>query len=715
MKQTKPAFSVFYQPGEEPTFCYRSGLMVYEESLCHGVLVSRGWNAAGYPLNVLTNCPTRIKPEAFQEPSAFHVELDGQSLDYDLRFVDFSVEEAEDHLVASLVLDSNILPVRLTLKTLLDGTQMMTRTLTVENASDRALSLSRLSPLAGGLEIMERRDLTRQDDVEKLYSFGYFEDTAWGREGAFGWHDVVPGTFSVEGRYNRERYRHPLVFLRNNILGQITFAQLGFSGGYRFSVDFDASPERGGSKIGLEAELISVKPLLVLAPGESYTSPELLVGQVIGDLDDAVNEMHDHIRRSVLNVPEADPTALLVGAGMGAEHDMLVPTTKAFMKQFAEMGAEIFIIDAGWACPPRPGIDWMGCNGINHPDAERYPNGIEEVIDECHRLGMKFALWVEIERLGSLCDAYKEHPDWRARDIFGNPMKGFLDLTNPEAFAWAEEELARIITEYRMDLLRVDYNFSAREYFGLREVVPGKAECLTLRHFDAVYRLYGNLKKRFPHVIFENCAGGGGRTDLGIMKAFNHTWVSDWQRAPLSVTITNGMTMALPPERVDRLFAGMGCHAYGSLDLQMRNTMLTHMSLNVIAPAATEPNPQQMEFVRHSVQLYKDFIRPFLPQARVYHHTPEMRKTMEEGYSVLEVAARERDRAAIAAFNLTGATRTDYTVIPRGVDPSHRYRVMLDNSRTSFEVSGYELLNTGVRIHIPSALSSELILIEAID
>ncbi len=715
MTQTKPVFNVYYQPGEEPVFCYRSGLAVFEESLTHGVLVSRGWNASGYPLNVLPNCVTRIEHNAFPEPSSFHVELDGRSLDYNLQLADFRVEEFEDHALATLVLDSGILPVRLTLTTLLDGTQMMTRTLTIENRSDHPLAVSRLSPLAGGLEVMDRGSMTHLDNTEKLYSLGYFEDALWGREGAFGWHDVVPGTFSVDGRYRRERYRHPMILLRNNIMGQITFVQLGYSGGYRFHVDLDATPERERSLISLEAELDSVRPLLVLAPGESYTAPELHIGQIMGDLDDAVCEMHDHIRRSVLNRPEADPSALYVGAGMGAEHDMLVPTTFSYMKQFADMGAEIFIIDAGWACPPDRRINWAGYNGTNHPNPERYPNGIGEVRDECHKLGMKFGLWVEIERLGELCDAYREHPEWRASNLFGNQMRGFLDLTRPDAFAWAESELERIITEYELDFLRVDYNFSSREYFGLRDVVPGNTECLAQRNFDAAYRLYGNLKKRFPNMIFENCAGGGGRTDLGQMKAFNHTWVSDWQRAPLSVTITNGMTMALPPERVDRLFAGMFSHVYGTLDLQMRVTMLNHMSLNVVAPAGTQPNPAQMEFVRHSVQLYKDFIRPFLPQCRVYHHTPETRKCLEEGFCILEVASRERDRAAITAYTLSGAVRTEYTIIPRGVDPSRRYRVTLDNSRSSFELPGHELTSSGVHVHIPTSLASELILIEAID
>jgi alpha-galactosidase len=223
------------------------------------------------------------------------------------------------------------------------------------------------------------------------------------------------------------------------------------------------------------------------------------------------------------------------------------------------------------------------------------------------------------------------------------------------------------------------------------------------------------LKRRFPHVIFENCASGGGRTDLGLMKHFHHTWVSDWQRAPHSLLITNGMTMALPPERVDRLFAGMNCHPFGSLDLQMRNTMLGHMTLNVIAPADAEPNSQQMAFVRHSTDIYKRFIRPFLPTASIYHHTPEAWQSMESGILAMEITSADKRRGAATVYSLPGVKAESYRFIPKGLDASLNYKVTLDNSGGTFTLSGYALQNEGILLRIPSALSSELLLFEAIE
>lgn len=702
-------FDIFYQHGENPVFCYRTGKTVYEESLFNGGLISCGWNAAGYPLNVLTNCPSRLDKRRFAEPFAFNIELDGQSVDFGLEFVDFTTEKTDENIKSTLVLKSKIKPVQIKVHTLLDGTAMFSRYLEIENLSDKCMSLSRLSLMAGGMEITEIGNYTHSKQLDDFYSIGYFGNDGWGREGEFMWRKLMPEVTSIDARFNRDRFRHPLLFIRNNLTGAMWFMQTGWSGGCSFTVDYNAQPDRDSTRLAFKAEIISHNPMLVLKPYETFITPEFHIGYGFGDVDFAVNEMHSHIRKSVLNMPEADGTQALINCGMGAEHDMSVETSKAFIRQFAEMGGEIFTVDAGWECPPGKEMQWSDYNGENLPNPERYPEGIAVLSDYAHECGLKFGLWVDIESFGKHCKIHETHPEWLSVNPFGEASPKYLDLSVPEAAEWAENELARIITDCKLELLRVDHNVDYTEYYGMRNNEFGISECVSIRHINAVYKMYENLKKRFPEVVFENCAGGGGRTDLGMMKNFNHSWVSDWQCAPYSVRITNGMTMALPPERVDRLFAGMGCHRYGSFDTHIRNCMLGHISLNVISPAAAEINTEQMKFVKHSVEIYKSFIRPFLAKSKVYHHTPDVKN---DEFSVLEIAAPDGKRGAIAAFALAGA-KGQLTVCAKGADQSENYKVTLDNDRESFVVSGRELKQNGIIIDIPASLSSELILYEA--
>ncbi len=693
-------FDVYFQGGDEPEFSYRSGKMVYQEAFQGGSLITLGYNSAGYPLNLRKNEKSMVNIRKFCEPFAFNIELDGQSVDFGLELVDFKTEKSETNLKATLVLRSTIKPVEIRVHTLLDGTQMFSRYIEIENLSDNNINLSRLSLLSGALEEFEASG-------NDTYSIGYFDNDEWGNEGDFSWHKLQPDVTCIDSRFGRDRFRHPLIFIKNNESGKIWFSQIAWTAGCRFTVDYNSKPRKEDKYISFKAEIKAHNPMYVLKPHETFVSPEVHMGLVQGDLDFAVNEMHAHIRKSVLTAPWNS----MIGCGMGADHDMSVETSKSYIRQFKEMGGEVFIIDAGWECPPCKETEWYGYNGINQPDKDRYPNGLKELSDYCHEVGLKFALWIEIERVGVHRDIFHNRHDWYASDVFGKANgNGDLDFANPEAAKWAEDELARMIEEYSLDLLRIDSNFSyPYAFFNMADTGSGVKECVSLRHFNGVYNMYQNLKKRFPDIVFENCAGGGGRTDLGMMKAFNHTWVSDCQVEPQSIIITNGMTMALPPERVDRLFAGMNCQSVGEFEAHLRNTMLTHMSLNVFSPCDGEINTQQMEFVRHSTDIYKNFIRPFLSKSKVYHHTPEARNG---NVTILEIAAPNKSKGAATVIALKSGA--EVTVKLKGADTSKIYKVTLDNNRESFNITGRELRYNGINVEIPSALSSELILYEEI-
>lgn len=707
--------NVFLRQTPEPVYCYRSGFTVYEERFLKGALVAGGWNAAGYPLNVLSNFPSYTDCTPFAEPTTFHVELDGESVDFMLEIKDFQTIQKENGCQeAILTLQSRIRPVEIMVHTLLDGTPVITRWLEIHNLSGEDMALSRLSIFSGGLEQMKNFRSTDPDaSPEDIYELGYFAKSHWGAEGDLHWQPLSFDKTTVGGRFSRERYRHPAFYLRNKLNGRFFFGQLGWSGGYEFSFDYIAEHESTDVSLAIDISVTGYHPLRLIGAGETFVTPQVHMGAMFGSLDDVVNASYGHIRRSVLNLPEADGSACLVGSGMGAEHDMSLETSKRFVDQMAEVGSELFIVDAGWYCPPNLEREWWSRTGNWRDDAERYPGGIGELREYVHRKGMKFGMWMESERVGEKSSCYEEHPDWFTRHPFHETTPGFLDFTNPEAAAWAEEEIVRVITEYKLDLFRIDYNLGSKQYFYLKE--GKRSEYGSVKHYEAVYAMYERLKKRFPDVIFENCAGGGGRTDLGMMRAFNHTWVSDWQNAPRSLYITSGMTLVLPPERVDRLVAGMGGHEHASLDFQMRNAMLGHMTLNVFSPAAAGFNQQQLAFVKRSVEIYKNFIRPFLPASRMYHHNPDVSEARKKGHLGLELVSADRMKAAIGIFALPGANTASVTIIPRGLDASKNYSVTFDNTGDKVLVSGRELITQGIKTMPLTAMTSELVLLEAVN
>ncbi len=702
---------IYFQPGSAPVFCYRSGLTVYEETFSAGSLNASGWNTAGYPLNVLTNCPSRLNPNTFIEPNSFRLEIDGEYCDRGLEYVSFNHIEEENKTHAVVTLKCERKKALIKVHTLLDGSPIFSRWLEIENGSDKPLAVSELGIISGGIECTPL-SLQKDGDPSEVYSLGYMDADMHCTEGDFAWHKLIPDEHSFGGDFTRNRFRYPMFMLRNNIYGTILTAQLAWSAGYKFSFDYNAHREKGETAISFNMALDSFKPLNVILPGETMTSPTVHIGMISGDIDDAVNAMNQHMRRSVFTLPEADSRKCLIGSGMGPEHDMNVDTTKQFIDQMAAAGAEVFIIDAGWYCPPNKENEWWGQVGNWNFNPERYPNGLDEIREYCHSKGLKFGMWMEPARV-TYDKIAKEHPDWFPEYINGNHASCFLDYSNPDAVKWAEEQAAHVISDYKLDLFRIDYNIDTRDVFHVR-TENGRTECRAFRHVQGYLGMYSRLRKRFPNVIFENCAGGGGRCDAGMIANFNHTWVSDNQVAPRSLLITNGMTLAIPPEKVDRLVAGMGCHKRASLDFHMRNAMFGHLTLNVFGPKTADMNPDVFEFIRHSTDLYKSFIRPYLPDALIFHHTPNTPDIRSQGFAVLETAAPDASRSCVGIFTMPEYRADEITVYPRGLSAEHSYRVGFDNSRTFCNISGWELIRNGVRVKIRSGLSSELLTFEAL-
>lgn len=706
--------------GETTVFSWRFGTAVYEEAFDCGRFVAAGWNTAGYTLNVLEGFPTRLRWNSWMAPQSFRLEADGCSLDYDWEYCGFEKEETQrlngvSVLRCAITLKSRVKPVTVRVMTELDGTNVLRRWLEITNTSEaQHLALGAIAPMAGGMEEVEHwREYFSPPDSDCLYDLGYMECANWGREGLFKWHRLENGCVCVNGKFQRNRHRHPAFFLRNNAIGTMFFGQLGWAGGYEMRFDLDGEDDH--ARLWFRVGLDGVAPLLILDPGETFATPEMHMGALQGDLDDAVNMMHRHLRRSVFDHADARGVRGWVEGGMGPERLMDVAATKHFIDTISAVGGETMIIDAGWyTAPGRALKEWHPLAGDWEYNRDRYPNGIEEVRDYAHEKGLIFGLWMDAERLGCRSRMAQEHPEWIIRRWNTDEDRSLINMADPDACAWVEGQIAHLVEDYGIELFRLDYNIDLKDISYRLDRGHG-TEDGTLRYYANTVAMYDRLRRRFPDVVFENCAGGGGRTDVGFVRNFTHTWVSDWNTAPRSLAITNGMTMVLPPEWVDRLMSGMDCHTRGSLDIQARHLLFGRPTTNDYNCVGSAMNPAQLDFVRHTFAIYKDFIRPNMLDGFIFHHTPEHFRKEPQGTMILERTSKDGRFGVLGLFRLAGTREEDTAVRPRGLDLSRNFRVRLDNSGTEFTVTGAQLASCGLQLHLAGALTSELVTFEAED
>jgi alpha-galactosidase len=690
----------------DPAITYRSGLLAYQEALIHGQWVGRSWNGSGY-----TNPPEeRFDPSLHPAAQAFYLEVDGQLLHAGWEYRGCEqrrMATTDGTAVHSIVeLRHTFRPVTVRVHTRLDGTAVMARWLEITNTAQQPATLGAAFPWSGVLQTTSHTP----DTTTSPYSIGYMIDTHWGNEGDFGWHDLPYATYRIDGHYRRDRHRQPFFILRNKQTGEHWVGTLGWSGGYAFEFDLDDGHARGNARLSFRAGPDAPAPLRVIDAGETVTTPEMHLGMVIGDLDACVHALHDHLRASILP-PQRPEMAGRVESGIGPEQEITYDLIYHELDVAEAVGAEIFFVDASWYSAL--GSRWWNTVG-DWEVGSRFPEGLTPIRERVHAKGMLWGLWMDAERIGSESKVAATHPEWIVRryDDQRSPG-GMLDLAQPAAAEWMEHEIDRLITEHQLDFFRLDYNIGNVGPAGYH-LHAGFAENIYWRYYEALYAIYERLRARHPDVIFENCASGGARSDPGMLRYFNHTWITDWQIAPRSFSITNGMTLALPPERVDRLLGmGQSGQRAATLDFQARLLLFVHPTFGWFHLKDYRPNPLQLARVRHMIQIYKEFVRPFHATSRIYHHTPVLEGFDPHGWGVLELAARDRKRAIAGLFRLSDPADPEYLLRFRGLDRGRHYSVTFDNSGDRVLVDGLTLTTTGLPIRLDSALTSELLIVEA--
>lgn len=705
--------------GKNAVFNYRIGLTSYGEQLSFGMPFALGFNGGGYNLRP----DMMVANGAFaniDEAKSFIVELDGQSLTSHLELIDVQEREEDGIMNVRVTLRHEKRPVQITVCTKYDGSDCFSRWLEIKNCSEKPVAMTRLAVLSGVLERTENWKSLMQDDEQSPYRLGYFEYAQHMHEGQFKWHGLHGDCYSFGGRYARARYRHPFCLLENKAKGTAYAIQMAYSGGYRFSFDFMGTGNDKAGHLAYVCELEGTNPIRVIDAGETVVSPEVIISMVNGDADMAIQAQHEHIRKAVMMRPHGEGCYTETACGGNIE------SMKAGALRAKQNGFDIVYVDAGWYFPE--GLDALGCTGKWEPDSTRFPNGIRELTDYCHSIGIKFGLWMEPERIGSLCEKWSDEEKakclntyydripgaYPGRDKDGNLTTGrggCYDLSRPEVAEYIENEICKMIDMSGIDMFRLDFNTSyyAPVSYNMKD---GWLESADMRYCENFAAMFGRIREKYPDVIFENCASGGGRTDLQCVKYFDHTWVTDNPVAPRSFAITNGMTMCLPPELVDRLVTTMDAPKYASLDFNLFQLMFVRPTSHF--PRENPKNPVQTAYFERFMKLYNEFARPMLPTCKIYHHTPSQNDCEPKGIGILEAVSKERDKAMLGVFALADPKKAEETVRFKGIDATKRYKVSAVEANETFEVSGYELKYKGISVFLRGALTAELFLAEEI-
>lgn len=497
--------------------------------------------------------------------------------------------------------------------------------------------------------------------------------------------------------------------------GDGLFVGLSYSG--RWSADAQASD--GSVSLNVYSDGYATP----LDTGQRWVSPTSFVGVYCGDLDDAAHVQHAYMRAAVM-LPRPDDFPWVQYNTWFAH---LVDIDETILRREAELaarlGAEVFVIDAGWWAPSRRTSDNFTTGlGVWQPSAEKFPAGIRAFGDHVRSLGMRFGIWVEPERVDLRQPATWDHR-WLARhhDAIISPswppdtVSGWLCFGQPAVQAWAIDWISRLVGEVQADWLKWDSNWwgvCTCDNHG-HSVTDGE-----WHQVQGVHTVIAELRRRFPHLIVENCAGGGVRSDFAMLANTHITWLHDASTPSRRVRFhLAGATYPFPPELCNTwivdaddepLTAPTASRA--DLDAIARSRMFGAYGVSARLPEWTDA---AFEAVQATIAQYKA-LRPLLKRGRFYHllPQPELHCTdlalhgQWEAYAVIDAAAGE---GAIWIFRPADGDAT-LRLHLRGLQAGQTYALLDVDTQRAMQESGARLMQEGFIADLNGRTSALLLL-----
>ncbi len=193
---------------------------------------------------------------------------------------------------------------------------------------------------------------------------------------------------------------------------------------------------------------------------------------------------------------------------------------------------DTFWIDAGWYGHDRwvspteyANSDWASTVGDWRVNQVPHPGGFRPVADAIHAQGMKFLLWVEIERVMPGTPVALAHPDWLL-STRANPHSLLLNLGRPDVRDWAVETVTRLVRDEGIDHYRQDFNFNTIPYWAEADA-DDRVGVTEAKYVAGLYAFWDTLRERFPDMLIDNCASGGRRIDFETMSRSICLWRAD--------------------------------------------------------------------------------------------------------------------------------------------------------------------------------------------
>jgi len=274
----------------------------------------------------------------------------------------------------------------------------------------------------------------------------------------------------------------------------------------------------------------------------------------------------------------------------------------------AKAGCEYFVIDAGWYAEVHE--DWSQTIGSWQPTRSRWPHGLKFVLDRIRQVGMVPGLWLEPEVAGAKSALAQKPDDWffirHGKRVLKN-SRYLLDFRNPEVRAYLDQVIARLVNEYGVGYIKMDYNVDSLQGTELNADSFGQG---LLDHNRAHLGWLESVLDRYRELVIENCGSGGGRMDYAMLSRLQIQSMTDQEDYLKLPAILVGTSAAVLPEQL-----AIWSYPLANADAcQASFNMVTAMMCRIHQSGRLDSlSPQVAKQVTEGIRIYKEILRQHIP------------------------------------------------------------------------------------------------------
>lgn len=292
----------------------------------------------------------------------------------------------------------------------------------------------------------------------------------------------------------------------------------------------------------------------LLEPGASFTAPEAVLVYSDKGLNGMSHTFHDLWRTHLIKSEYRDKMRpILINNWEATYFNFDTDKLLAIAKEAHKDGIEMLVMDDGWFGHRSNDDSSLGDWTVNE---NKLKGGLNHLVQEVNKMGMKFGIWFEPEMISPESELYKKHPDWaikvQDRTATLSRCQYVLDLSRQEVCDYAFECVAKILRSANIEYVKWDMNRQLTD-IGSAVLPAQHSGELFHRYVLGLYSLQERLVKEFPHLLLENCSGGGARFDPGMLYYSPQIWCSDDTDAIERLEIQEGTALVYP-------LSSMGAH-----------------------------------------------------------------------------------------------------------------------------------------------------------